>query len=52
MGDIIVILILVAITAWIILSMLRKKNNCGGCCGSCDGCGGTCGKSRDDKHQH
>lgn len=49
MGDIIVILILVAITAWIILSMLRKKNNCGGCCGSCSG---GCGKSRDDKHHH
>lgn len=54
MGDIIVILILIAITAWIIYSLIQKKKKGGCCAGECGNCGegSCCGRKNTDEHRN
>ncbi len=54
MGDIIVILILASLTAWIICSLIKKKRKGGCCAGECGSCGenGCCGRKAKDEHRN
>lgn len=54
MGDIIVILILSAITAWIIRSLIQKRKKGGCCAGACGNCGesGCCGRKHEDEKRN